>query len=99
WIVIDKDEAVEPQLKLLGQGLEVLRFRSPVDPARYNVLQSQRHLRASRKYLEDILFVIFAAQAKQHARCLLPEQKLLKYLARRINLDFARAVLSANPRP
>ena len=98
-IVIDEDEAIQPELELLGQRLEVLGFGLPIELPGSEVIPPQGHILPPRKDGPDIIFVVLAVQTKQHASLALSAHELLQGLARRVQTDAHGSILATNTRP
>ena len=97
--VVHEDEAVEAEAQLGGQGHQVLRLGTPVDPVGEDMLSPQRHLRVSVEDLEDVGLVVLAAEAEQHPPLLLLHQELLQEAARRVDLHAGGADLARDALP
>ena len=63
------------------------------------MIEFQRHIGAICKYLDDIRFIVFAAQTKEHSGMILFEQELLDFLPRRSYRYASRAIFAAYPAP
>ena len=64
-VVVEEDEAVEPEVQLPRERADVLRFRLPVDPPGDQVLALEDHVRPTVEDLEDVGLDVLAAQAEQ----------------------------------
>ena len=98
-IVIDKDEALQPEIELAPEGLEVFRLAAPIEPPRYEMLVPEHHIGSLLKHVQNITFVVFAAEAKQPPGARLPDHELLQRFVRWCDLDAQGAVLAADPLP
>ncbi|MNI26520.1 hypothetical protein D3C73_802220 [compost metagenome] len=81
-IVIHEDEAVQSQVKLLGQFPEIGRFGLPVNLPAYKMLFLQRHILMRVKYFPDVSFVVLAAKGQQHALLTARDHLLLELKVR-----------------
>ncbi len=95
-VVVDEHETVQTKLQLLGECREIGRFRRPIDAMGDTVLQPQGHIRMAAEGLQDVFFVVLAAQTKEHAGVVLGHHELLEGAARD---DFFRSVLAADALP
>src|SRR5712692_8375828 len=98
-VVVHENEALESKIQFLGQGFDILRLGPPVNPPANDMLALQCHLRSPLKYFENILFVVLAAKAEEHARVVLSNHKFLDCPSRRINLHTPCTILPAHSSP
>src|SRR6266404_1828995 len=63
------------------------------------MLALQCHLRSPLQYFENILFVVLAAKAEEHASVVLPDHEFLDGSSRRINLHTQRTIFPAHSSP
>src|SRR5256885_7168910 len=93
-VVINEDKAVKTKAQFICKRLQVPGLGFPVDPGSGKMFFSQREVRAAFKYLEHILFIVLAAQAKQHAGPMLLHHELLHVLPAPVQNKTGGSVLS-----
>src|SRR5262249_47162503 len=76
--VIEENETIESELELLGQRFEIFGFRLPIDTRGQEMFTVQRHIQTALEYLNHVWLVVLAAQAQEHARCVLRAHELLQ---------------------
>ena len=98
-VVVEEDEAVEPDVQLLRQLPQTLGLRRPVDPPGRQVLALEHHVGMAVEDLEHVAFAVLAGQAKGDPGGPLREGELLEAAPRRVHRDAERAVLTAHSAP
>ena len=85
--------------QFLGERGQVGALGLPVDAAGREILEPQRHLRMGAEGLEDVLFVVLAAERQQHAGAAAAGHELLQRAPRRIHHHALRPVFAADAAP
>src|SRR5438034_1359462 len=98
-VVIDEDEALQPEIELVPERHDVLRLAVPIDAPRNQVLALQHHVGPLVEDVQHILLVVLAAQTEQHAGVHAPEHEFLQPAERGAHFDALRTVLAAHPLP
>ena len=98
-VVIDEDEALQPEIELVRERHDVLRLAVPIDAPRNQVLALQHHVGPLVEDVQHILLVVLAAQTEQHAGVHAPEHEFLQPAERGAHFDALRTVLAAHPLP
>ncbi len=98
-VVVDEDEAVEAEVQLLGDRVDVLGLRLPVDAPGHEVLPAEPHPGMPIEDLQHVGLGVLAAEAQEPSRLVLAEHELLEGDAGGVHVDAERAVLTAHPGP
>lgn len=98
-VVVQEDEALQPETQRKCERGEVLVFGSPVDAPGREVLAADDHVRVCVEHRDHVGFVVLARQAEQHPPSLQRQQALLQPPPRRIDDHRPGAHLADHPAP
>ena len=98
-VVVQEDEAVQPEVQLPRQRADVLRFRLPVDPPGDQVLALQDHVRPAVEDLQHVGLDVLAAQADQEPLARPLRHEPLEALPGRRDGDAVDPLLADDPLP
>src|SRR5205823_2754164 len=80
-VVVDENEAVEAEVEFGGERFEVLRFGGPIEATSSEIFALERHVVATKDFL-DIVRIVLAAETKEQAGVQLGAHELLQRAAR-----------------
>ncbi len=98
-IVVDEDEAFEPEVEFGCERGKVGAFRIPIDAAGGEILEAQGKFGMGAEGFGDVFFVVLAAEREQHAFGAARGHEFLQGAARGIERDAGRAVFAADAAP